>query len=187
LRFDHEIHLSNDFLSGRTRSQRVRIPIPGPETDPLPSYPPPQSAPRPPTTTRTEFKSALKLVREVIGEGKRLTIKLTRSYERVRQWRERWGWSPLSSDAYESPPPYSPPQGLSTQSPQASSPPQTVRSSPFQQSSSPAPDPIPNPPIPGDAAPSAEVPFNWVITFAKAHGFGIVRRNTYSYKGRKIR
>ncbi|CEI63495.1 unnamed protein product [Fusarium venenatum] len=55
------------------------------------------------------------------------------------------------------------------------------------QSSSPTPDPIPNPPIPGDAAPSAEVLFNWVNTFAKDHGFGIVRRNAYSYKGRKIR
>jgi hypothetical protein len=96
LRFDREIYLSNDFLSGRIRSQRVRIPIPGPETDPLSSYSPPQPAPRPPTPTRAEFKSALKLVREVIGEGKRLTIELTQSYERVRQWRERWSWSPLS-------------------------------------------------------------------------------------------
>ncbi|KNB13731.1 hypothetical protein FOXG_14088 [Fusarium oxysporum f. sp. lycopersici 4287] len=187
LRFDHEIHLSNNFPSGRTRSQRVRIPVPGPETDLLLSASSPRSTQRPPTATRAEFESALKLVREVIGEEKRLTIELARSYERVHQWRERWGWSPLNSDAYESPPPYSPPRGLSIQSPQASSPPQAVGSSPFQQSSSPTPDPIPNPPIPGDAAPSAEVLFNWVNTFAKAHGFGIVRRNAYSYKGRKIR
>ncbi|KAJ3453182.1 hypothetical protein MRS44_018837 [Fusarium solani] len=187
LRFDHEIHLSNNFPSGRTRSQRVRIPIPGPETDLLLSSSPPQSTQRLPTATRAEFESALKLVREVIGEEKRLTIELARSYERVRQWREIWGWSPLNTDAYESPPPYSPPRGLSIQSPQASSPPQAVRSSPFQQSSSPTPDPIPNPPIPGDAAPSAEVLFDWVNTFAKAHGFGVVRRNAYSYKGRKIR
>ncbi|KAH7460217.1 hypothetical protein FOMA001_g19619 [Fusarium oxysporum f. sp. matthiolae] len=187
LRFDHEIHLSNNFPSGRTRSQRVRIPVPGPETDLPLSASSPRSTQRPPTATRAEFESALKLVREVIGEEKRLTIELARSYERVHQWRERWGWSPLNSDAYESPPPYSPPRGLSIQSPQASSPPQAVGSSPFQQSSSPTPDPIPNPPIPGDAAPSAEVLFNWVNTFAKAHGFGIVRRNAYSYKGRKIR
>ncbi|KAF6528093.1 hypothetical protein HZS61_008395 [Fusarium oxysporum f. sp. conglutinans] len=187
LRFDHEIHLSNNFPSGRTRSQRVRIPVPGPETDLLLSASSPRSTQRPPTATRAEFESALKLVREVIGEEKRLTIELARSYERVHQWRERWGWSPLNSDAYESPPPYSPPRGLSIQSPQASSPPQAVGSSPFQLSSSPTPDPIPNPPIPGDAAPSAEVLFNWVNTFAKAHGFGIVRRNAYSYKGRKIR
>ncbi|KAJ3455672.1 hypothetical protein MRS44_017154 [Fusarium solani] len=163
------------------------IPIPGPETDLLLSSSPPQSTQRPPIATRADFKSALKLVREVIGEEKRLTIELARSYERVRQWREKWGWSPLNSDAYESPPPYSPPRGLSIQSPQAPLPPQAVRSSPFQQSSSPTPDPIPNPPIPGDAAPSAEVLFNWVNAFAKAHGFGIVRRNAYSYKGRKIR
>ncbi|KAG4274334.1 hypothetical protein FPRO04_14530 [Fusarium proliferatum] len=172
LRFDHEIHLSNNFPSGRTRSQRVRIPIPGPETDLLLSASS-RSTQRPPTATRAEFESALKLVREVIGEEKRLTIELARSYERVHQWRERWGWSPLNSDAYESPPPYSPPRGLSIQSPLASSPPQAVGSSPFQQSSSPTPDPIPNPPIPGDAAPSAEVLFNWVNTFAKAHGFDI--------------
>ncbi|EMT69820.1 hypothetical protein FOC4_g10000386, partial [Fusarium odoratissimum] len=37
LRFDHEIHLQNDFPSGRTRLQRVKAPIPGPEIDPLPS------------------------------------------------------------------------------------------------------------------------------------------------------
>ncbi|KAH6985455.1 hypothetical protein EDB80DRAFT_516753, partial [Ilyonectria destructans] len=187
LRFDHEIHLSNDFLSGRTRSQRVRIPIPGPETDRLPSYSAPQSAPRSPITTRAEFKPALKLVREVIGEEKRLTIELTRSYERVRQWRERWGWSPLSSDGYESPPPYSPPRRPPIQTPQGSSTPQAITSSPIQQSSSPTPDPIPNPPIPGDPAPSADVLFDGVNTFAKAHGFGVVRRNAYSYKGRKIR
>ncbi|KAJ3455341.1 hypothetical protein MRS44_013941 [Fusarium solani] len=145
LRFDHEIYLSNNFPPGRTRSQRVRIPIPGPKTDLLLSSSPPQSTQRPPTATRADFKSALKLVREVIGEEKRLTIELARSYERA------------------------------------------IKSSPFQQSSSPTPDPIPNPPIPGDAAPSAEVLFNWVNAFAKAHGFGIIRRNAYSYKGRKIR
>ncbi|KAF5256396.1 hypothetical protein FOXYS1_13132 [Fusarium oxysporum] len=187
LRFDHEIHLSNNFPSGQTRSQRIRTPIPDPETDLPLSSSPPQSTQRPPIATRAEFESALKLVREVIGEEKRLTIELARSYERVRQWRERWGWSPLNSDAYESPPPYSPPRGRSVQSPQASSPPPVVRSSPVEQSSSPTPDPIPNPPIPGDAAPSAEALFECVNTFAKGHGFGIVRRNAYSYKGRKLR
>ncbi|KAJ0127764.1 hypothetical protein HZ326_29128 [Fusarium oxysporum f. sp. albedinis] len=187
LQFDHEIHLSNNFPSGQTRSQRIRTRIPGPETDLPLSSSPPQSTQRPPIATRAEFGSALKLVREVIGEEKRLTIELAWSYERVRQWRERWGWSPLNSDAYESPPPYSPPRGRPVQSPQASSPPRVVRSSPFEQSSSPTPDPIPNPPIPGDAAPSAEALFEWVNTFAKGHGFGIVRWNAYSYKGRKLR
>ncbi|OAQ63889.1 mutator-like element [Purpureocillium lilacinum] len=46
---------------------------------------------------------------------------------------------------------------------------------------------IPNPPIPGDIAPTAEVLFDCVNTFAKAHGFGIVRRHAFSYKGRKVR
>ncbi|PNP61361.1 hypothetical protein FNYG_13907 [Fusarium nygamai] len=88
LRFDHEIHLSNNFPSGRTRSQRVRIPVPGPETDLLLSASSPRSTQRPPTATRAKFESALKLVREVIGEEKRLTIELARSYERVHQRRE---------------------------------------------------------------------------------------------------
>lgn len=186
LRFDHEIYLSNDFLSALPRSQRVRAPIPGPETDPFASDSPPHSASGTPPATGLGFKSALRLAREVIGEGKTLTTELARSYEPVRQWRERWGWSPLTSDAYESPPPYSPPRVRrlrpSTQSPEASD-----RHSQSQQSSSPTPDPIPNPSIPGDPAPSAEVLFDTVNAFAKAHGFGIVRRNGHSHKGRKIR
>ena len=186
LRFDHEIHLSNDFLSALPRSQRVRVPIPGPETDPFASDSPPRSASSLPPATGPGFKSALRLAREVIGEGKTLTTELARSYERVRQWRERWGWSPLTSDAYESPPPYSPPRvprlRPSTQSPEASD-----RHSQSQQSSSPTPDPIPNPSIPGDPAPTAEALFDTVNAFAKAHGFGVVRRNGHSHKGRKIR
>ncbi|KAL6405570.1 hypothetical protein AUP68_11330 [Ilyonectria robusta] len=187
LRFDYEIHLQNDFPSGRTRSQRVRAPIPGPELDPLPPYSPPESAQRPRTATRTEFESAMKIVQEVVGEGRRLTIDLARSYERVRAWRERWGWSPLSSEAYESPPPYSPQRRSPTQTPQVSPSLEAVNASPIRQSPSPIPDPIPNPPIPGDPAPSAEALFNSVNAFAKDNGFGIVRRNAYSYKGRQIR
>ncbi|OAQ59514.1 Zn(2)-C6 fungal-type DNA-binding domain-containingprotein [Purpureocillium lilacinum] len=174
LRFDHEMYLSNDFLSALPRSQRVGIAIPG--LKPIRLRP----TPRP-----------LKLAREVIGEGKTLTTELARSYERVRQWRERWGWSPLTPYAYESPPPYSPPRvprsRLSTQSPEASPTPQLAGHSPSQQSSSPTPDPIPNPLIPGDPAPSAEVLFDTLNAFAKAHGFGVVRRNGHSHKGRKIR
>ena len=177
LRFDHEIYLSNDFLPALPRSQRVRNPIPGPETDPFASDSPPQSAPIPPSATGFEFKSALELAREIIGEGRTLTTELARSYERVRQWRERWGWSPLTSDAYESPPPYSPPRVLrlrpSTRSPEASSATPLASHSQYQQSQSPTPDPIPNPSIPGDPAPSAEVLFDTVNAFAKAHGFGI--------------
>lgn len=179
LRFDQEIHLSNDFPTRGRRPQRVRMPIPGREIDQLPSCSSPQPAQDQSSPTRPQFQSALRLVRDVIGTDRRLTLQLVRSYERVRQWRERWGYSPLSSDASESPPPYSPPQD--GHSPTTSSPPSPDRSS------SPVPDPIPNPPIPGDPAPSAQVLFDCVNTFAKANGFGIVRRNAYSYKGRKIR
>ncbi|KAH7471692.1 hypothetical protein FOMA001_g13476 [Fusarium oxysporum f. sp. matthiolae] len=187
LRFDYEIHLLNEFPSGRTRLQRVRAPIPGPEIDPAPFSSPPEPAQRPPTATRAEFESAMKIVRQVVGEGQRLTIDLARSYERVRAWRERWGWSPLSSDAYESPPPYSPPRKSPTQILQVSPRAESPESLPFQQISSPSPGPIPNPPIPGDPAPSAEALFDSVNLFAKENGFGIVRRNAYSYKGRRIR
>ncbi|KAJ0126688.1 Uncharacterized protein HZ326_30210, partial [Fusarium oxysporum f. sp. albedinis] len=137
LRFDYEIHLLNEFPSGRTRLQRVRVPIPGPEIDPPPFSSPPEPAQRPSTATRAEFESAMKIVRQVVGEGQRLTIDLARSYERVRAWRERWGWSPLSSDAYESPPPYSPPRKSPTQILQVSPRAESPESLPFQQISSP--------------------------------------------------
>ncbi|KXJ85034.1 hypothetical protein Micbo1qcDRAFT_96439, partial [Microdochium bolleyi] len=179
LRFDHEIHLSNDFPTRGRRSQRVRMPIPGPEIGQPPACSPQQSAQEQFSPTRPQFQSALRLVREVIGTDRRLTIELVRSYERVRQWREIWGYSPLSSTAFESSPPYSPPR--ERHSPPIASPPSP------DHPLSPVPDPIPNPPIPGDPAPSAEVLFERVNTFAKANGFGIVRRNAYSYKGRKIR
>ncbi|KAK2129038.1 hypothetical protein NOF04DRAFT_1343948 [Fusarium oxysporum II5] len=167
LRFDYEIHLSNDFLTQGRRQQQVRIPIPGPETNPLPSSSPPQSAREQSSPTKAEFQSALKLVREVIRTDRKLTLELARSYKQVRQWREKWGYSPLSSDALESPPPYSPPRESSTQAVS----PQKIRSSPLRISSSPAPDPIPNPPIPGDPAPSAEALFDLINTFAKESGF----------------
>ncbi|EXA30301.1 hypothetical protein FOVG_18298 [Fusarium oxysporum f. sp. pisi HDV247] len=173
LRFDHEIHLSNDFLPQRRRRQHGRIPIPGPETHPLPTSSPTEPTQDQSSSTRIEFQSALKLVREVIGTDQRLTLELARSYERVRQWRETWGYSPLGSDALESPPPYSPPRESSAQIPS----PQEIRSSPLRTSSSPAPDPIPDPPIPGDPAPSAEACFHLVNTFAKENGFGIVLEN----------
>ena len=85
----------------------------GPELDPFASEPPesPPSAQQPPTRSRAEFQSAMSIVRDVIGEGRRLTIDLARSYERVQGWRERWGWPPLSPEAYDSPPPYLQPVG----------------------------------------------------------------------------
>jgi hypothetical protein len=131
--------------------------------------------------TREGFESAMQIVRGVIGEGQKLTEELTESYERVHEWRQRWGWSPVSSDAYESPPPYSPRRTTPT--------PEVITSPSTQQalSSSPVPDQISNPPIPGDLAVSAEDFFNKINEFAKGNGFGIIRRNTQCYKGRKIR
>ncbi|KAG7424766.1 hypothetical protein Forpi1262_v014230 [Fusarium oxysporum f. sp. raphani] len=161
------MHLLNECPSGITRLQRVRAPIPGPEIDPLPSSSPPEPAQRPPTTTRAEIEYAMKIVRRVVGEGRRLTIDLARSYERVRAWRERCGRSPLSSDAYESSPPYSPPRKSPTQIPQVSPRAESPESSPLQQISSPSPGLIPNPPIPGDPGPSAEALFDSVNLFAK--------------------
>lgn len=117
LRSDHEIYLQIDFFCERRRIQRVRALIPGPKLDPFASELPESPAPsqQPPTRTKAEFESAMGIARQVIGEGRRLTIDLAQSYERVRAWRERWGWSPISSEAYDSPPPYSPPHTLPTQ------------------------------------------------------------------------
>jgi hypothetical protein len=64
LRFDHEVHLSNDFPSGGRQSLRVRIPIPGPETDPLSCSPLQSAQQQQSSPTRAEFQSALKLVRQ---------------------------------------------------------------------------------------------------------------------------
>lgn len=189
LRYDYEIYLWNDFFPGPAQMQRVRAPIPSRELDPFASEPPesPASAQQPPTRTRAEFESAMSIVQEVIGEGRRLTIDLARSYERVRAWRERWGWSPLTSEAYDPPPPYSSPCTSPTQSSRASPAPENINLSHNRQSISPVPDPIPNPTITGDPAPSADILFDRVNAFAKNNGFGIVRRNQYSYKGRLIR
>ncbi|KAH7142280.1 hypothetical protein DER46DRAFT_581692 [Fusarium sp. MPI-SDFR-AT-0072] len=166
LRFDHEVYLSNDFPSRGGRPQRVRIPIPGPETDLLPSYFPPQSSQEQSSPARAEFQSALELVQEVIGTDRRLTLELAQS-----------------SDALESPPPYSPPREPSSRPPS----PEEIRSSPPRISSSPAPDAIPNPPIPGNPFPTVETLLDSVNALAKANGFGFAKHNGRSYKGRKIR
>ncbi|RYC80649.1 hypothetical protein BFJ63_vAg16470 [Fusarium oxysporum f. sp. narcissi] len=171
LRFDQEIHLSNDFPTQGGRPQQVRIPIPGLEIDKLNSCSPPQPAQEQSSPPRPQFQSALSLVREAIGTDRRLTLELVRSYEQVRQWRERWGYSPLSSDALESPPPYSPPQDRHFP---------TIASSPLpDHSSSPVPDAIPNPLIPGDPAPSAEVLFEWmVVAEALEEGKWLLRQHS---------
>ena len=189
LRSDHEIYLQIDFFCERRRIQRVRALIPGPKLDPFASELPESPAPsqQPPTRTKAEFESAMGIARQVIGEGRRLTIDLAQSYERVRAWRERWGWSPISSEAYDSPPPYSPPHRCQRSRSKHHQTPQNVNLSPIRQSLSPVPEPIPNPIIPGDPAPSAEALFDTVNTFAKENGFGIIRRNQYAYKGRVFR
>ncbi|KAH6984048.1 hypothetical protein EDB80DRAFT_550150, partial [Ilyonectria destructans] len=193
MRNDHEIYFNTDLTLVSSSVRRVTELIPGEypyslssSSSPTPSSPPSStsSIQGPPQATKAEFQSALKLVQEVIGEGRRLTLDLARQYERVHQWRERWGWSPLSPGAYEPPPPYSPPRNpQSTSSPPVTTPPNIS----IQSSISPEPEPIPNPPILGDAAPDAETLFNTINTFAKEHGFGIVRYNGYQYQGRIIR
>ncbi|KAJ0126972.1 hypothetical protein HZ326_29921, partial [Fusarium oxysporum f. sp. albedinis] len=166
LRFDHEIYLSNDFPSRGGRPQRVRIPIPGPETDILPSYFPPQSPQAQSSPARAEFQSALELVQEVIGTDRRLTLELAQSYERVRQWRE---------------------MGLVTTQFRCARIPSSLLAASRADSSSPAPDAIPNPPIPGSPFPTVETLLDSVNAFAKANGFGFAKHNGRSYKGRKIR
>lgn len=141
--------------------------------------------------TSAEFESALTIIRQVVGEGRPLTTDVAQSYEQLREWRERSGLSPLESAEYESPPPYSP--YSPSQQPQHRTPTREyTQHSPGSavsqaHSLSPVPDAIPNPPIPGDPVPTAEALFESVNRFAKENGFGIVRRNAYSYKGRKVR
>jgi hypothetical protein len=188
LRFDHDIYLSNDYPTRNRPPTRIRGPIPGPEAFRSPlqqsnttniEYTDKSISPR------AQFNSALRLVREVIGTEQRLSFELAQSYEHVRHWREQWGYSSLSSGTSNSSPPYSPthqpqPYDRITISSDSDS---WLRSS-THEPSSPEPNQIPNPPIPGDPAPSAEVLFNQVNTFAKNNGLGIVKLNAYSYKGR---
>ncbi|GKU10048.1 unnamed protein product [Fusarium langsethiae] len=139
-----------------------------------------------PTVTNEEFQYAIRIVRQVIGEKRRVTRSCLQAFNNVPAWRETWGWSPLNTDEYGSPPPYSPRESQHSSAPTPYSH-ILIESSPSQQSESPPPDEIPNPPIPGDPVASAEALFNIVSLFAKEHGFGIVRRNRYAYKGRVIR
>ncbi|KAH7231128.1 hypothetical protein BKA59DRAFT_361049, partial [Fusarium tricinctum] len=190
LQFDHDIHLSNDYPVPNGRPTRVRGPIPGPEPIPLP----PQSnrsteedynntAQLP----RAKFKSALQLVTDVIGTERRLTRESLEASERVPQWREQWGYPSLSPGQSISPPPYSPPRETQPTDPYPLSPFGYREPQYLSLDSSPEPGQIPNPPIPGTVAPSVDILFYEVNSFAKDHGFGIVKYNRYSYKGRKIR
>jgi MULE transposase domain len=184
-RNDYEIYLDNSFLGRPQERQRIGASIPGPELNrlELPDlfYRSENSPPLPLTITKPEIKNALKIVRSIVGEGRRITADSIRLYERTRRWHEEFRLATLDSNEYESPPPYSPQQPSAT--PEVNSTPLSSRS----LSSSPTPDAIPNPPIPGDPAASAETIFDSVNSFAKLEGFGIIRRHAYSHKGRKMR
>ncbi|KAH7231088.1 hypothetical protein BKA59DRAFT_373476, partial [Fusarium tricinctum] len=187
LQSNYAINLRNDFPRGTYRGNICRVPIPGPEIDPFQDSP--HSSPEvlsPPTATKKEFQRALRLVRYVIGGDRRLTRESLQAFDNVREWRERWGWSPLNTDEYGSPPPYSPCESQHSLVPAPSSP-ILIESSSSQQSESPPPVEIPNPPIPGDPAPTENALYKSVQLFAKAHGFGIAKHNKYSYKRRLIR
>ncbi|OBS16902.1 hypothetical protein FPOA_12541 [Fusarium poae] len=177
LQYNHAITLGSDFPRGTHRRNICQIPIPGPEADPFQGSP--YTSPEGsllPTATKEDFQRALRLVREVIGEERRLTRESLQAFNNVRNWRERWGWSPLNTDEYGSPPPYSPRESQHSSVP-APTLPILIESSPLQQSESPPPDEIPNPPIPGDPVASVEALFNIVNLFAKEHGFGIAKHN----------
>ncbi|KAK0735151.1 hypothetical protein B0T26DRAFT_96929 [Lasiosphaeria miniovina] len=83
LRSDYKLYFSNDLPRPGGRSMQVTIPIPGPEPDLLASSSPePSQQSNGPLSPRTQFRSALRLVREVIGEERRLTQECIRSFER---------------------------------------------------------------------------------------------------------
>ncbi|KAH7199075.1 uncharacterized protein B0J16DRAFT_251640, partial [Fusarium flagelliforme] len=140
----------------------------------------------PPTATKEDFQRTLRLVQYIISKEQRLTRESLQAFKNVRKWQERWGWSPLNTDKYSSPLPYSPCESQHSPVPAPSSP-ILIESSPSQQSESPPPDEIPNPPIPGNPVTSAEALFKDVQLFAKEHGFSIAKYNKYSYKGRLLR
>lgn len=185
MRTDHDITFSNILRTGSIQPRRISIPIPSEYTDPfLPTSSTP-STQDPPDATRVEFQPALRLIRPVIGEDQYLTSEILCQSEGRRQWREQWGWLLLSSDAYELPPPYSPPRDTRTLTsmPSVNSP----HASLVRSSVSPEVEQIPNPPIPGEPAPDAGSLFKTVNAFAKEYGFGIVRRHMYRYNDREIR
>ena len=181
LRSDLDMRFQRRFPHGVRRSDRIRALLPGPEVDPFSSSPSPPPAYSPPTTTSANFESAMRLVRRVIGENRQLTRDVAMLYEYVREWREAWGWSPLPSEEYESPPPYSPPRSPSTLGLSLTG------EAPVRQSPSPSPTQISNPPTPGEPFPSIEALIISTTQFAKENGFGIAKHSSYSYKGRQIR
>jgi hypothetical protein len=187
LQYNHAITLRNDFPRGTDRRNICQVPIPGPETDPFQGSPRSSlEVTRVPMVPEVEFQRALGLVRDIIGNERRITRQCLKFFDTVRSWRERWGYSPLNTDEYGSPPAYSPRESQHSSVPVPSSP-NLIESSPSQQSESPPPDEIPNPPIPGNPAPTENALYKNIQLFAKEHGFGIAKYNKYSYKGRLIR
>ena len=185
LRSDLDMRFQRRFPHGVRRSDRIRALLPGPEVGPFLLSPSPPPAYSPPITTSANFESAMGLIRRVIGENRQLTRDVAMLYEYVRECRETWGWPPLPSEEYESPPPYSSLRDLSEI---VLSPTEAEQSElSVRQYASPSPTQNPNASIPGEPFLTIEALLNSVNIFAKENGFGIVRRNAYAYKGRKLR
>ncbi|KAL0944244.1 mutator-like element [Colletotrichum truncatum] len=149
----------------------------------------PENQPLQPTSD--QFSTVLSLIQEVVGTNRRLTRALLQQCERVRRYREAWGYSPHPSDISSigespPPPPYSPPR----QSPEViaiPSSPSTLFLTTSERSKSPTPETIPNLPIPSEPEAIIKTLLDRVNKFAKEHGFGIAKYNRCYRKGRIIR
>ncbi|KAL0941310.1 mutator-like element [Colletotrichum truncatum] len=149
----------------------------------------PENQPLQPTSD--QFSTVLSLIQEVVGTNRRLTRALLQQCERVRRYREAWGYSPHPSDISSigespPPPPYSPPR----QSPEViaiPSSPSTLFLTTSERSKSPTPETIPNPPIPSEPEATIKTLLDRVNKFAKEHGFGIAKYNRCYRKGCIIR
>ncbi|KAK1447047.1 hypothetical protein CMEL01_08886, partial [Colletotrichum melonis] len=171
------LYLTRRFPRGTQTTQCTTLPRMSPEPSPSPSS---DESQQPTQPTVEQFNNVLQLVMRVVGTNERLTTSLIQQHEQSRLWQETWG-------SQTSPPPYSPPRQNPPSSPSSF---QTAASQRTQsnKSSSPPLDETPNPPIPGDPEPTANALFNRVNTFAKANGFGIVKRHKYTSRtGRLMR
>ncbi|KAK1460408.1 hypothetical protein CMEL01_03407 [Colletotrichum melonis] len=170
------LYLTRHFPKGTTKTQRTTLPRLSPEHNPSP---PNEQSQQPSHPTTEQFSSALQLIRQVVGTNQQLTTALLRQQEYVRQWQQTWG-------PQVNPPPYSPPRPSSTRS-EASFRTAASYHTPSNRSSSPPITEIPNPPIPGDPEQTYDALFDRVNNFARANGFGIVKRNRHKARGRIIR
>jgi hypothetical protein len=211
LRNDSEIYLSNDFPSPGRPSQRVAQPIPGPAPSERmqarhdakaerrkrrsrwrgldtkfctagdlwraenkgsrsPSTSSSQSSPR--SITREITSTTRETVRSRDGS--------TVSRERTVTDRVTWSRSLTHSHHSRSRSSLSPGSQLRHE--------QEEQAQDLDTCSSPSrPETIPNPPIPGALEPTFETIFARVNAFAKDNGFGVVKRQAYSRKGRLLR